>query len=346
MTQRWIDMRSDTVTRPTAAMYQAMFTAELGDDVFGEDPSVNRLEAEVAELLGKPSALFVPSGTMANQIAIRVHTRPGDELFCEATAHIHLWEGGGPAMLSGVTCRLLTGERGILARGDFERCWRSANVHYPHPRLVCLENTHNRGGGSILPWENLVGIHAWAREHQLLMHLDGARLMNAVVATGIPARQWAEKFDSVSLCFSKGLGAPVGSALLGSNDFIDEARRVRKVFGGGMRQAGVLAAACRHALQHHVERLAEDHHHARLLANVLAEKPGLRLNAEDVETNLLWIETDPARGTAAEVVDWFRERGVLAITTGPHVLRFCTHLDVSRSDMEHVLASARAFPGL
>src|SRR6516162_9845503 len=251
-----IDLRSDTVTRPTPGMRAAMQAAEVGDDVFREDPGVNRLEERVAALLGKEAALFVPSGTMSNQICVRAHTQPGDELLCEANCHIYNNEAGGPAVLSGVTCRTIEGDYGVLDLSQLEGKIRPANDHLVRTRLVALENTHNRGGGRIFPLEKIRAITEWARANHLATHLDGARLWNAIVATVIPGTEWARHFDTVSVCFSKGLGAPVGSALCGPRDFIGRARRVRKLFGGGMRQAGVAAAGALYALDNHVERLA------------------------------------------------------------------------------------------
>ena len=336
-----IDLRSDTVTRPTPAMRAAMAQAEVGDDVFGEDPSVNRLQERVADLLGKEAALFVPSGTMSNQIAVKVHTQPGDELLCDVHCHIYNYEAGGPAVLSGVTCRTLEGDWGVLDVGQLEGQVRPANDHLVRTRLVCLENTHNRGGGRVYPFDKVQAIRAWARRHGLALHLDGARLWNAVVATGIPARAWGGLFDSVSVCFSKGLGAPVGSALAGPADFIARARRVRKLFGGGMRQAGVLAAAALYALEHHVERLAEDHRNARVIAQAIADTPGLRLTPPEVETNLVWFEVDPDLGTAADVVAALKGQGVLVHAAGPHTARACTHLDVSAAQAERAAETIR-----
>src|SRR5262245_51769824 len=269
-----IDLRSDTVTRPTPGMLASMHAAPLGDDVFAEDPTVNLLQEKLADLLGKEAALFVPSGTMSNQTCVKAHTQPGDELLCEATCHIYNFEAGGPAALSGVTCRTIEGDYGVLDVSQFDGKIRPNNDHLVRTRLVCLENTHNRGGGRIYPLEKIEAISAWARATGLRLHLDGARLWNAVVATGTPAAEWARHFDSVSVCFSKGLGAPVGSALAGSREFVARARRIRKLFGGGMRQAGVLAAAALYALCHHVERLAEDHRNAKVLAQAVADTSG------------------------------------------------------------------------
>lgn len=330
-----IDLRSDTVTKPTPAMRAAMFAAEVGDDVYGEDPTVNRLEERIAERLGKEAAIFVPSGTMANQIAVRLHCRPGDELLCETTSHVYRWEGGAPAALSGVTTRVIDGAFGVLTVRDLEgKLHPPDDVHSPISRLVCLENTHNRGGGRVYPIETVREVSAWAQRHRLATHLDGARLWNAVAASGVPAREWCGHFDTVSVCFSKGLGAPVGSALAGSRDLIRQARRVRKLFGGAMRQAGFLAAACLYAMDHHVERLAEDHANAKLLAAAVADTPGLTLVPPEVETNLIWFEVAPEMGTARQVAGRLREHGVLVAALGETVVRACTHLDVSRSDCE------------
>ena len=322
-------------------MRRAMAEAEVGDDVLGEDPTINALQRRTAELLGKEAALFVPTGTMANQIAVGIHAGPGDELLCEATAHVYVWEGGGIARLSGVTARAIAAEDGLLALDRLRDKVRPDDGHYVRTRLVCLENTHNRGGGRVHPIESVREISAWARANGLAMHLDGARLMNAVVATGVAAREWARHFDTVSICFSKGLGAPVGSALAGPADLIRAAHRLRKVFGGGMRQAGIIAAAAIHALDHHVERLADDHANARVLARAVEETEGLRLESGPVETNLVWIEVDPALGTAREVAARLRAEGVLVSALGPQVLRACTHLDVSAEEVERAAGVLR-----
>jgi threonine aldolase len=329
-----IDLRSDTVTRPTPAMRRAMAEAEVGDDVYGEDPTIRALEERLAALLGKEAALFVPSGTMANQIAVGVHAGPGDELICSSTSHVYVWEGGGIARLWGVTPRTFPGTNDLLSVQDLEGKVRPEDSHYPRTRLVCLENTHNRGGGRVHPIEEVTAIAMWARSNGLAMHLDGARLFNAVVATGRPAADWADLFDTVSVCFSKGLGAPVGSALAGSRGLVREAHRLRKVLGGGMRQAGILAAGALYALENHIERLAEDHANARTLAAAVERSGGLRLESGPVETNLVWIEVDPRLGTAGEVAARLKQRGVLVAALGAQVLRACTHLDVSRDDVQ------------
>jgi threonine aldolase len=325
-----IDLRSDTVTRPTPGMLAAMSAAAVGDDVFGEDPTVNELERRTAALFGKEAGLFVPSGTMGNQIAVRVHCRPQDEVLLETTSHIYLWEAGGPAALSGVTCRPVDGRDGRLGVADLADKIRPDDPHCVRTRLVCLENTHNRGGGTVQSADAAGEVTGWARRNGLATHLDGARVWNAMAATGVPADRWGALFDTVSVCFSKGLGAPVGSALLGPRDLIAHGRRVRKLFGGGMRQAGFLAAACLYALDHHIGRLAEDHANARLIAEAVRDVPGLALTPPEVETNLVWFTADARHGSARAVADRLKADGVLVAALGPSVLRAVTHLDVTR----------------
>lgn len=337
-----IDLRSDTVTKPTPGMRSAMAAAEVGDDVYAEDPTVNRLEERAADLLGKDAAVFVPSGTMSNQLAVKAHTQPGDELICEEYCHIYNWEAGGPAILSGVTCRPVRAEYGVLHVEQLQDKLRPINDHMVRTRLVCLENTHNRGGGRVFPLENVRAISSWARQHGLAMHLDGARLWNAQVETGVVARTWASEFDTVSVCFSKGLGAPVGSALVGPRELIARARRWRKIFGGAMRQAGVLAAAVLYALDHHVERLAEDHRNARTIAAAVRDTPGLTLVPPDVQTNLVWFEVDPALGTSSDVCRRLAAKGVALGNGDAQVLRACTHLDVSTADSERAAELIRS----
>jgi threonine aldolase len=312
-------------------MRAAMAAAEVGDDVLGEDPTMNKLQERVAAYLGKEAALFVPSGTMSNQICIKAHTQPGDELLCESTNHIYVWEAGGPAALAGVTCRTVEGDYGILDVTQLEDKIRPVNDHYVRTRLVCLENTHNRGGGRVYPFEKVQAISEWARANDLIMHLDGARLWNAVVASGISGKEWGKQFDSISVCFSKGLGAPVGSALAGTKEFVNKAKRIRKLFGGGMRQGGIIAAAALYAMEHNIERLAEDHRNAQILAEAIADTPGLRLEPAQVETNLVWFEADRDLGTAKEITSRLKEKGVLVSVSGPQVMRVCTHLDVSKA---------------
>ncbi|MCS7045335.1 MAG: aminotransferase class I/II-fold pyridoxal phosphate-dependent enzyme [Gemmataceae bacterium] len=331
-----IDLRSDTVTRPTPAMRAAMAAAEVGDDVFDDDPTVHRLQERVADLLGKEAGLFVPSGTMSNQIAVKLHAGPGDELLMDADCHIYNYEVGAPAALSGVTCRCIEGTYGIIDAAQLEGKCRPINEHLVVTKAVCLENTHNRGGGKVYPLDKIAAIHRWARQHQLGMHLDGARLWNAIVATGTPAREWAKYFDTVSVCFSKGLGAPVGSLLAGPKDWIAKARRIRKMLGGGMRQAGVLAAAALYALDHHLDRLADDHRRARLIAAAIRDTPGLTLDPPEVETNLIWFNIGPELGTSFDVAAVLQRHGILIHTSGPRRARACTHLDVSQAQAERV----------
>ncbi|MCX6885455.1 MAG: aminotransferase class I/II-fold pyridoxal phosphate-dependent enzyme [Verrucomicrobia bacterium] len=326
-----IDLRSDTITHPTPAMREAMAHADVGDDVFGDDPTVARLEARVAQLLGKEAAVFTPSGTMANQLALRAHTEPGDEILVDANAHIYYYETGGPAALAGVMCRCLPGVRGIFTAGDVEAALRPADQHFPTTKLVCVENTHNRGGGSIWPMERIREVAGVSRHHGLRLHLDGARLWNVAAATGILEHIHAEPFDSVSVCFSKGLGAPVGSALCGSRQFIQRARRFRKMFGGGMRQAGIIAAGALHALDHHRARLAEDHANARALAEGLSQLPGLELDPASVQTNIVMMRVKgrPAAALASQL----NEAGVRLLALGPDTLRAVTNLMVSRDQI-------------
>jgi threonine aldolase len=338
-----IDLRSDTVTKPTPAMLAAILAADVGDDVYGEDPTINRLEEKVADYLGKEAALFVPTGTMGNQVALRVHTQPGDEVILESTSHIYLWEAGGAAVHSGVTCRTIDGTWGLFDPARLEV--RPIDHHAVRTRLVCLETTHNRGGGTIYPLETVRAISAWAKAHGLAMHLDGARLFNAVVASRISARDWCRPFDSVMVAFSKGLGAPVGSALAGPRDFIGSARKIRKLFGGAMRQAGYLAAACIYGMDHHIDRLAEDHANAKVLAEAVATVPGFKLAPPGVETNLVWFDVDPAVWTAGDVVARLKSAGVRVSALGTRTIRACTHLDVSRADSERAAAAIRTLAG-
>jgi threonine aldolase len=319
-------------------MREFIARAEVADDVWGEDPTINLLQEKVAKLLGKEASLYVSSGTMSNQIAVKVHTQPGDEVLCEASCHIYNYEAGGPAVLSHVMCRPIPGKHGILDLKDFDGMIRPPNEHFVRTRLVCLENTHNRGGGKVFPLENMVRITAWAREHGLATHLDGARLMNASIATGIPAAEYAKHFDTVSICFSKGLGAPIGSALSGPAELIARARRVRKVLGGGMRQGGMAAAGALYAIEHNIERLREDHENAQVIAQAIRETDGLRLNPPDVDTNLIWFEVDPELGTANEVAAALKPHGILVGAGGPQTCRACTHLDVNRSQVERAAA--------
>ncbi len=326
-----IDLRSDTITRPTPEMRRAMYEAEVGDAVFGDDPTVNTLEARTAELLGKEAAAYMPSGTMTNQVALRAHTEPGDEIIIEEQGHVYYYEGGAPAALSGVMCRLVKGERGIFTAEAVSALLRLEDIHFPRTRLICLENTHNRGGGSIWPMERIGEIAVLAEERHLSMHLDGARLWNASAATGIPERDYARHFDSVSVCFSKGLGAPVGSALAGPAEFIRRARRFMKQFGGYMRQAGIIAAGALYALEHNRERLAEDHANARLLAGGLAGIPGIELDAGTVQTNIVLFRH--GKMNSVDLMLRAHEAGVFILPAGRDTMRAVTSLAVGREDV-------------
>jgi threonine aldolase len=329
MSDNIVDLRSDTVTQPTDKMRAAMAAAEVGDDVFDDDPTVHRLQDRLAEMLGKEAALLVPSGTMSNQIAVRVHCQPGDELICERGCHIYRYEQGGTAQLSGVATQTIDGRDGILELDQLTSLIRPEDPHQVRTRLITIENTHNCAGGKVQPIETVAKICGWAHAGGLRTHMDGARLFNAVIASNIPADTWSEHFDTVSVCFSKGLGAPVGSALVGTNEMIAEARRHRKLFGGGMRQAGILAAAALYALDNHVNRLAEDHNHAQLLAAAIRDIHGLTLNPEVVDTNIVFFDIDPSLGSAEDFCQRLEQAGVRMLALGPQRVRAVMHLDVT-----------------
>ena len=331
-----IDLRSDTVTRPTPAMRKAMYEAEVGDSVYGEDPTVRALEERTAEILGKEAALFMPSGTMSNQVAVRCHTEPGDEIIMDYKTHVHYYEVGAAAALSGVSCRMIHGKRGIFSAAALESAIRPLNIHYPVAKLVCIENTHNKGGGAIWPLTTIAAVERHARKYQLRMHMDGARLWHAAVASGNPERAYAKYFDTVSVCFSKGLGAPIGSALAGDQAMMHRAERFRKQFGGGMRQAGIVAAGALHALEHHRERLAEDHANARALAEGLASLPGIEIDPHLVETNVVNFRV--LNQPAAQLYEDLKSQGILVFATSHDTIRAVTHCDVSRRDIETVLS--------
>ena len=335
--KEFIDLRSDTVTKPTPAMRKVMAEAEVGDDVFGEDPTVNILQEKVAKLLGKEAALFVPSGTMANQLSIKSHTQPGDEVIIESSSHPYNFEGGAGAAISGIQFRCLQGVRGTLEPSQIEEAIRPADHHFPVTRLVCLENTHNRGGGSILPLEKMAEIYRLVKSKELLVHLDGARLWNACVATGIKPHEYAQWADSVSVCLSKGLGAPVGSLVAGSKPFIDRVHRFRKMLGGGMRQAGIIAAAGIYALDHHLERLQEDHQNAKRLAVGLKEFKGVSIDPRHVETNIVIFDLAGTAIRSAQLAEAMKKEGVLIHAISKTQIRLVTHLDVTDKDIEKTL---------
>ncbi len=337
----YIDLRSDTVTRPVPEMRQVMAEAAVGDDVFGDDPTVNALQSRVARMTGKEAALFTTSGTMANVLAILAHTQPGDEVIVEREGHTFNYEVGAPAVLGGVQLHALTGIRGILDAAQIESAIRPDDVHTPPTRLILLENTHNRGGGKIYPIEKIAAIRQLALKNDIRMHLDGARIFNASVATGIKVSEYASHFDSLMFCFSKGLGAPIGSILAGETKFIKRAHRFRKMLGGGMRQVGMLAAAASYALDHHIERLAEDHANARLLAEGLAKIGGFKVDPESVDTNIVVFDVSTHHHSVKDIVQSLKDAGVLMIPFGRSCVRAVTHLDVKRADIERAIATAR-----
>lgn len=326
-----IDLRSDTVTKPSAAMRAAIAACEVGDDVIDVDPTCDRLEKLTAELLGKEAAIYMPSGTMTNQVGVRIHCKPGDEFICEAGCHIYNYEQAAFAQLSGVACRTVEGPAGVLHVDQLRGLIRPPNDHMVFTRLVCLENTHNRGAGKIQPYDHVEEICTWAHENGLRTHLDGARLFNAVAATGISAEQWSRHFDTVSVCFSKGLGAPVGSALAGTKDMIKEARRHRKLFGGGMRQVGMIAAGALYALEHNRGRLVQDHANAQILAEAIGKAEGISLSPADVDTNIVIFRVDPKLGSAAQFQAEMKAQGVSALAISQTQVRLVTHLDVSEA---------------
>lgn len=328
-----IDLRSDTITKPSEGMRQAIAHADVGDDVYHDDPTVNALESMVADLVGKPAAMYVPTGTMSNQIAVRMHTQPGDSIVLEASAHIGSHEMGGAAHHSGVTLQRIPGTHGVFTSDDVR-----ATVPVPHPSLpaylyepytlLCVENTHNEAGGTIWGLEEAEAVTATARDLGMATHLDGARLWNASAATGISIDRYAAPFDTVSVCFSKGLGAPIGSALVGDADFIAEARRFKQMFGGGMRQSGLIAAGALYALENNRERLAQDHGNARTFAQSIADVDGISVDLDAVQTNIVYFTVDDP----GDIVDDCLERGVAMLTLGANIIRAVFHLDVTRDD--------------
>jgi len=333
-----IDLRSDTVTRPDDEMREIMAAAPVGDDVFGEDPTINKLQNTIAEITGKEAALFVASGTQANQIAVNAHTQPGDEVICEARCHIFNYEAGAAGALSGVQLHPLNGKYGILDPEDVEAAIRPNDHHYAQTRLISLENTNNRWGGTIYPLKDIKKTRSIARKHRLQMHLDGARLWNASVATDTPIKDYCTPFDSVSLCFSKGLGAPVGSILAGKKSFIQKAHYYRKMYGGGMRQAGILAAAALHAMKHNFNRLADDHRRAKTLAEAINQIPGLVVNLQTVETNIIIIDSSLCPRNSKEIVEALAKHGIQVLAFSPTRIRMVIHMHISDADIEYTAA--------
>lgn len=336
-----VDLRSDTLTKPTKEMLEAMMTAPVGDDVFGEDPSVNKLQEKMAEMFGMEAALFVPSGTMANQIAIKVHTQPGDEVICDKLSHIYNYEGGGIAFNSGASVRLLGGDNGVFTPEQVEEAILGDDSHLAHTRLVSIENTVNKGGGKIWTIDQIKKIETVCRQHSLGFHLDGARLFNALVESGDRPIEYGKAFDSISICLSKGLGAPIGSVLLGEKSFIKKAHRIRKVMGGGMRQVGYLAKAGSYALDHHINRLKVDHENARKIASYLTGIIGIT-NILNVESNIVIFELEN-KNTAKDFLLRLEKVGIIAAPFGPTSIRFVTHLDITEKHMEYLEKTLRSF---
>lgn len=338
----FIELRSDTFTQPSPAMRRAMCEAEVGDDVVSEDPTINELQRRVADLFGMQAALFVPSGTQSNQLAVWSHCQPGDELIIESTGHIVDWEGGGPAVLRGVSTRRIQGVGGMLDPDDMHLLPMRDSLHCPAPRLLCLENTTNMGGGRVYPLGQFSAVARWGREHGLKVHLDGARVMNACAAGGYGPRDVAAEVDSVSLCLSKGLGCPVGSVLSGSAEFIDRARRGRKVLGGAMRQGGILAAAGIYALNYNVDRLSEDHANARRLGQALDAVEGIRVNQSEIDSNMVFATLEERLGPADAFAASLQEAGVRMYPVGPRRLRMVTHLDFHADQIAPAAAAFEA----
>jgi threonine aldolase len=335
-----VDMRSDTITQPTSAMRERMATAEVGDDVLGDDPTVIELQNRIAEIFGKEASLFVPSGTMSNAIAIRAHTNPGDEIVTEATSHIYIYEGGGYAALSGCSIALVPGHTGLMEPADVQKAIRKVDGslgHFPNGSLVCVENSSNRGGGSCYSQEVLDDIAHIAHTNDCAAHMDGARIFNAAIATQTDVARMVRDYDSISICLSKGLGAPVGSMLIGDSEFIALAYRWRKMFGGGMRQAGILAAAGLFALDHNVERLAEDHLRAKRLATAVNDMSGFSIDLDSVQSNMVYIST--AEGEAQAVVDRLVDQGVDTLTIDESTVRAVIHLHITDQDIERAITA-------
>lgn len=334
-----VDFRSDTVTKPTKEMLEAMFSAEVGDDVFEEDPTINALEQKAADIFGKEAGLFCSSGTQTNQVAINVHTRPGDEVICDTRSHIHVYEGGGIAANSGVTATLIEGVKGQITAEQIEKELKADNVHFPTSRLVSLENTCNKAGGTVYDISAIKEIQNLTKVHKLKLHLDGARIFNATVAAGYSPKEIGNCFDTISICLSKGLGAPVGSVLVGSKKFIHAARRVRKRFGGGMRQAGYLAAAGIYALDNNVERLAKDHSKAKLLGKAFSQLSFVS-DVTPVETNIVMVHFNDQE-TKDKVLEQLTANGIHALTLTETSIRLVTHLDITDEQFEYALSKIK-----
>jgi threonine aldolase len=330
----YIDLRSDTVTKPSKAMREAMANAEVGDDVWGDDPTVIALEAKCAEISGKEASLFVPSGCMANQLAIKCHTQPSDEIICEWDSHIMKYENSAPAFLSGVQCMPLKGHRGVFSLPEIEAHIRPDWYHFPKTTLICLENTHNRAGGTIYFLDDIKEVRKLAIKHGVRTHLDGARIFNASVETGVSVKEYSNEFDSMSFCFSKGLGAPVGSIVCGSKDFIKRAHRFRKVIGGGMRQAGIIAAGALYALENNVTRLKDDHRKAKHFAEEINKLPYINCDMDTVQTNIVMYQTTT---DAVALLKVLGDKGVHLSNEGPNKMRAVFHMDVSDEQVDQAI---------
>jgi threonine aldolase len=339
-----IDLRSDTVTKPTEEMRKAAYEAEVGDDVYGEDPSINKLEETAADVLGKEAALFVTSGTQGNQIAILTHCRPGNEIILEAESHIFYYESGASSAFAGVQTRTLNGIRGAMNPSEVEYAIRGEDQHYPETGLICLENTHNRAGGAVIPIDNMKEIYSIAKTNNIPVHIDGARLFNAAAALNLPASEMANHCDTVQVCLSKGLGAPVGSILAGSREFIAAARKWRKRLGGGLRQAGIIAAPGIVALTNMRERLAEDHENAQYLAQQLGQIKGIEI-VNQVDTNIIVADVKNLNMNSSEFVEKLKAEGVLSGTFGPSYVRFVTHYDVTKNQLEDAIKAIHRTAG-
>ena len=332
-----IDLRSDTVTKPSLGMRQAMAKAVVGDDVFDDDPTVQRLEAIVAKLLGKEKALYVPSGTMGNEVCLKILTRPGDEVLCEAGSHIYKNEVGAASALAGIQLHIVKGNRGVFTAEEIEPEIPVPDVHHPTMSVIAIENTHTTAGGTVFPIDEVRKIRKLADRHKIKMHLDGARLWNACIATGLKPVDYAKYFETVTVCLSKGLGAPIGSVLASTQELIFEARRVRKRLGGGMRQVGIIAEAGIYALKNNFARIKEDHHNARWLAERLVEIPGIEIDMETVQSNLVVFDIAGTGKKVREAAEALKKRGVLVVPFGGFTLRAVTHLDVDKRDLERAV---------
>jgi threonine aldolase len=332
---RVVDLRSDTITKPTAEMRAAMATAEVGDDVLGDDPTVQQLESKVAALFGVEASLFVPSGTMGNQVSLHTHAHPGDELICDDEAHIDWYEVGAPAALSGLQIRTVPASGGIINPAHVKAAIRPKNIHHPKTGIIALENTHNRAGGVILPLDVTREIIAIAHDNDVKCHLDGARIWNAHAATGIPLVEWVRGFDSVSVCLSKGMGAPVGSLILGTGEFIERARRTRKRFGGGMRQVGILAAAGIWAIDHQLPKMVDDHRRAKALADAFRGMRGIRILPDPPPTNIIVVEFELPRYNPEAILQTLEAKGIRMLAFGVGRIRAVTHRDVDDDDIAY-----------